>query len=49
VDRFAQQIAELNDKIGLYNLKAPAMQFHRRRIVLEDELRRVREGNDADD
>jgi hypothetical protein len=47
VERFVQQIAELNAKIDLYNLKAPAMQFHRRRIRLEDELRRVEGAGDA--
>ena len=49
VGRFVQQIAELNAKIDLYNLKAPAMQFHRRRIRLEDELRQVDGAGGADD
>ena len=48
-DRFAEQIAELNRKIDLYNLKAPAMQFQRRRILLADELQRVEQGGDTDD
>lgn len=41
VDRFAEQIDELNRKIDFYNLKAPAMLFQRRRAVLEDEIQRV--------
>jgi DnaJ family protein C protein 28 len=49
VDRFAAQIDELNDKIDLYNLKAPGMPFQRRRIVLDDEIRRVEGGGNADD
>jgi DnaJ family protein C protein 28 len=48
VDRFAGQIAELNDKIDLYNLKAPGMSFQRRRILLADEIRRLEEGGKAD-
>ena len=48
VDRFASQIAELNGKIDLYNLKAPAMQLHRRRIVLADEIQRVEQGGSSD-
>jgi len=48
-DRFAEQIAELNRKIDLYNLKTPAMQFQRRRILLADELQRVEQGGDTDD
>lgn len=48
VDRFAEQIAELNRKIDLYNLKVPGMQFQRRRIVLADEMQRVQQGDDAD-
>jgi DnaJ family protein C protein 28 len=47
--RFAEQIAELNDKITLYNLKAPAMQFQRRRIDLANEIQRVELGGDVDD
>ncbi len=47
VDRFAEQMAELNAKIDLYNLKAPAMQFQRRRVILEDEIRRVKQGQGA--
>lgn len=49
VDRFAEQMAELNDKIDLYNLKAPGMSFQRRRIRLADEIQRVKEGGNADD
>lgn len=49
VDRFAEQIAELNDKIDLYNLKAPGMSFQRRRILLDDEIRRAKEESNADD
>jgi len=49
VDCFAEQIAKLNRKIDLYNLKAPAMQFQRRRILLADELQRVEQAGDADD
>jgi len=47
-DRFAGQIAELNQKIDLYNLKVPGMQFQRRRIVLPDEICRLEWGGDAD-
>ena len=49
VDRFAEQIAELNAKIDLYNLKTPGMQFQRRRVVLADEIRRLEGVSDADD
>lgn len=49
VDRFAEQIAELNRKVDLYNLKAPAMQLQRRRIVLADELQWVEQEDSADD
>lgn len=49
VDCFAGQIAKLNDKIDLYNLKAPAMQFQRRRVVLADEIRRAEQGASSDD
>ena len=49
VDRFAEQLAVLNRKIDLYNLKAPARQFQRRRILLVDELQRVEQGGDTDD
>ena len=48
LDRFAEQIAELNDKIDLYNLKAPVMQFRRPRIVLADEIQRAEQGGGAD-
>lgn len=49
VDRLAGQIVELNRKIDLYNLKSPAMQFQRRRIVLTDELRRVEQMEEKND
>lgn len=48
-DRFAEQIAALNDKIDLYNLKAPVMQFRRPRIALADEIQRAEQGDGADD
>jgi hypothetical protein len=49
VDRFGEQIAELNKKIDLYNLKAPGMLFHRRRVLLADEIRRVEKRGKTDD
>jgi len=49
VDRFTDQVAALNAKIDLYNLKAPAMRFRRRRIALADEILQVERGSSADD
>jgi hypothetical protein len=49
IERLTGQIDDLNAKIDLYNLKAPGPSFHRRRIVLTDEIRRLEQESAADE
>ncbi len=41
ISRFTQRLEKLNLEIDAYNLMAPTLPTHRRRIKLEDELRRL--------
>jgi DnaJ family protein C protein 28 len=45
VGEFREQVAELNKRISLYNLKAPAAAFHRKRIDAEKVIEIVRKAN----
>lgn len=42
---FREKAAELNKRIKLYNLKAPASVFHRRLIMVEQAIEQVRKAN----
>jgi DnaJ homolog subfamily C member 28 len=42
LDAFKEKVFELNRRIIAWNLKAPAAGFHRKRIDLEAEVRRMR-------
>jgi DnaJ family protein C protein 28 len=39
---FRELVVELNERINLYNLKAPASSFHRRRIDVERVIREIK-------
>ncbi|NUQ39034.1 MAG: DUF1992 domain-containing protein [Caldilineales bacterium] len=41
VQRFAQEIIEINRLIDIYNLKAPSTQVHKLRLILSEELARL--------
>ena len=41
LDTFKEKVFELNRRINVWNLKAPAAVFHRKRIDFEAEVRRI--------
>ncbi len=40
---FSEKVGELNNRIRLYNLKAPAVVFHRKQLNVEKELREIKD------
>ena len=45
VREFREKVAELNNRISIYNLKVPAAVFHRKRIDAEKLIEAVRDAN----
>ena len=45
VREFRQQVAELNERIKIYNLKAPAVVFHRKHIAADAIIETISKAN----
>ena len=49
LSEFRTNVAELNSRIKIYNLKAPAAVFHRRQIDVEKVIEDVRQSTDSNE
>ena len=49
LSEFCTNVAELNSRIKIYNLKAPAAVFHRRQIDIEKVIEDVRQSTDSNE